>query len=128
MVKQFAALSLLLILGGCGSGGEDSPLPLPGDPVCRVNVEWEAPTEYTGGAPMTFEDISKFFIFVSYTQDLDAQEFSIIVEVDDPALTMYSLSELPRGLWWFAMKVEDIHGETSAYSNVQEFNCIGSST
>lgn len=112
----------LALLAGCGGGSDSDPLPTPPH-TCSIYVNWEPPTEYTGGAPLTIEDIQKYLVFVSFTEDLDAEQFSMIVEVTDAAMIQLNIRNLPAGTWFFAMKLEDKKGEVSAYSNLQEFTC-----
>jgi len=75
-----------------------------------VTVSWDAPTQYTDGAPLT--DLAGYHIHYG-TQ---SQSYTQTIQVANPGLTSYAVQNLPAGTYYFAVSAYDSAGAESDYS------------
>ncbi|MGD8616117.1 MAG: putative Ig domain-containing protein [Gammaproteobacteria bacterium] len=77
-----------------------------------VSLSWTAPTQRTDGTPMSIADLA------GYTVDYGPSEgnYTSSIEIDDPVATSVVVTDLPAGVYYFALKARDTVGQESAYS------------
>jgi hypothetical protein len=79
-----------------------------------VTLSWTAPTENTNGTPLT--NLAGYWIF--YGTSADAMTKS--VQIANPGLVTYVLSNLSPGTWYFSMSAystADVHSANSAVAS-----------
>jgi len=79
-----------------------------------VTLSWTAPTENTNGTPLT--NLAGYWIF--YGTSADAMTKS--VQIANPGLVTYVLSNLSPGTWYFSMtaySTADVHSANSAVAS-----------
>ena len=77
-----------------------------------ATVSWDAPTQNTDGSPLT--NLAGFEIDYGTSSSDLAQS----VQIANPGLSMYVLSDLASGTWYFAVKAYTTTGTESAASNL----------
>jgi trimeric autotransporter adhesin len=78
----------------------------------NATLTWSAPTQNTNGTPLT--NLAGFHIYYGTSADNLNQS----VQIANPALTSYVLSNLPSGTWYFSINDYTSAGVESAISNV----------
>ena len=74
-------------------------------------IEWEAPTEYESGEPLSIDDIFGYTIHYG----LASRSYSGSIAVS-AGTNSYSV-ELPNGTWYITMTATTVDMETSEYGN-----------
>jgi hypothetical protein len=77
-----------------------------------VSLSWTAPTQRTDGTPMSMADLA------GYTLDYGPSEsnYTSSIDIDDPFTTSLVVTDLPAGVYYFALKARDTAGQESGYS------------
>jgi hypothetical protein len=78
----------------------------------NATLTWSAPTQNTNGTPLT--NLAGFHIYYGTS----AANLDQSVQIANPALTSYVLTNLPSGTWYFSINDYTTAGVESAVSNV----------
>jgi hypothetical protein len=83
-------------------------------PLQSVTLNWQPPTENTDSSPL--RTLAGYKI---YYED-DTGQFVELIELSNPGLTSYVLSDLAAGQWRFSMTAYNLDGLESVFSNAME--------
>lgn len=81
-------------------------------PPSGVTIAWTPPTENTNGSALT--NLAGYHLYYGTTQS----NLSKVVEITNPGLASYVLSDLSSGTWYFALTSINTAGVESARSTV----------
>jgi hypothetical protein len=109
----------LLLIAACDSGGNKKPKP------CSAYVTWEAPVFRADGSTISIDEIQKFTLYVNRTapRTLEDETLVMIIDITDPVVRDYAISDVGQGQRYFYLTVTDTDGNTSAISNVLAKYC-----
>ena len=79
-----------------------------GVPANAAKLSWTPPTQNTDGSPLT--DLGGYKVYYGTTPGSYTNELTI----NDPSATSHTISNLPPGTWYFAMRAFDTSGNQSA--------------
>ena len=100
-----------LMLSACGGGSTGSS----GDGrIGTTQLSWAAPSSRADGSYMSPSELQGYRIYYGTTPD----NLSMLVDLNDETITDYTISELPSGIYYFAVTAYDAEGTESAFSNV----------
>ena len=115
---QLLAITVLLaLLSACGSQQSASTRTtsaLSTTPVDGVSLAWSAPSTRTDGSYLPLTELAGYRVYYGTTAD----DMAPLVDLNDIAITQYTVSNLPAGNYYFAVSVYDIDGLESGYSQV----------
>lgn len=106
------SLLVLIVASGCSPDAPDGGLPTHPTDTYSVTLEWDAPTEDAVGQPLT--DLAGYRLYYSDSDDPQAGN-STMVELADT--TRVTVSDLPAGVYVFAVTALDADGNESALSD-----------
>jgi hypothetical protein len=81
-------------------------------PSGTANLTWTAPTENTDGTPLT--DLAGYTIYYG----TDSSDLNQTIQVPIPSATSYEISNLPSGIYYFAVAAFTAEGMQSDQSTV----------
>jgi hypothetical protein len=81
-------------------------------PPSAVTIEWSPPTENTNGSALT--DLAGYHLYYGTTQS----DLTKVVDITNPGLASYVLSDLTAGTWYFALTSVNTAGVESMRSTV----------
>jgi hypothetical protein len=96
--------------GGNTSGGSGGSIDPPASGYAKVT--WYAPTSRTDGSPLN--DLDGFCIYYAKSQ----QDLSNRIVINNPSAITWTVTDLSRGTWYFAVTAYDQHGVESSYSDI----------
>jgi hypothetical protein len=110
-------VTLLLAFNfGCGQapGADATGAPPPGNvgTGAQVLLSWDAPSTNGDGTPLT--DLARYRVYIGQTSPLDTNS-AASVTVEDA--TEYTFSDLPPGVYHFAVTAVNFAGAESGLSN-----------
>jgi hypothetical protein len=131
-------LSSFLILAGCGGGGGSAgnpvdPIPPPPPPpppppaVCEFTFEWTNPThrepnENGDELPLEVDELTAATLYQFRIPMAGPEEADAIIDAGDPYTTLYTVSDISAGSWWWTLTVASEVGE-SGHSNEVQRDC-----
>lgn len=101
-------LMFLLSLEGCGGGGGTASAP-PYVSANSVALEWSAPQTNADGSPLT--DLAGYELYFGTSSG----SYDRRIEVGD--VQTFTVTGLPSGTYYFAIRAYDFSGNKSGYSN-----------
>ncbi len=109
MVFDYRLLPLLTAAAAtaCGGGGGGAS---PGN--ASVTVSWVAPTTRVDGTPLSLAEIDGFDLVYGLTRESNEHE----VHIADPHRSSYTLTGLPHGEYYIALRTYNIYGQSGPLS------------
>lgn len=95
--------------GDTGSTGSDTTA---APPTGAALLSWKAPTTRSNGDPLGLGEIAGYTLYYGVT----AGSYSNAIRINDPFTTSTTVTDLPRGTYYFAVKARDTGGRESALS------------
>jgi len=79
-----------------------------------VTLSWSPPATRSDGTALAMSEIDGYRIYIGET----AATLSPVTDINDSTLTMYTLTELSAGSYFFAVTSYDMDGNESVFSNI----------
>ena len=111
-ISQLGTYSNILI--SVTNGSASASLPAFSIVVCTGSaiLSWTAPTQNTNGTPLT--DLAGYTIYYG----TDSSDLNQTIQVPIPSATSYEISNLPSGIYYFAVAAYTAEGMQSDQSTV----------
>jgi hypothetical protein len=112
LLSSVALLSIILALSSCGDWngfGSESQYSTSPSYTGTATLQWQSPSDRVDGSPLY--DISGYVIYYGYSPG------NYTNWVDVGAVEMYTVTNLPPGILYFALTVYDSFGMESGFSN-----------
>lgn len=123
MAARLVVLSVALELAGCPDVVQNAPnspasssslasSSYPGPATGSATLTWTPPTENTDGAPLT--NLAGYYVHYGTSETSLTQ----IIELTDPSVTSFVVSDLTPGTYYFAVSAYDSLGFEGDWSNI----------